>query len=83
MSARPSRARGSSLTLQGCYNQSITVRLIAYDSAGQSDDEYYTTNWYYSPSDPCVYDPYAYGCSCYNGGGLGHPYEYERQLCPY
>ncbi len=74
---------GSSLSLQGCYNDSITVRLVVTDAAGQTDDEYYTTTWSYTPNDPCTYDPY--GCQCYYA--TQPPQEstqaMPRPICPY
>jgi hypothetical protein len=76
---------GSSLTKTYC-SQTTTANVTVVRSDNQQDS--HTTNIYHdnTPPDPCLYDPYAYGCPCYGYGGGGiHPYEYQPidQFCPY
>jgi hypothetical protein len=76
---------GSTLTRQYCnQTASVTVSLVARDSAGATAGASYTSNVYhFNNSNPCDYDPYAYGCPCYNGGGGFQPYDRPYEICPY
>jgi hypothetical protein len=73
---------GSTLTLQSCYTtETVTVRSVARDSAGQTAEASYTSYVeYYDYSNPCDSDPYACGCG---GTGPYQPYERRYELCPY
>ena len=56
-------ASGSSYSRNFCRtNQTVNVKVIARDTAGRTDDEYFTTNVYY---DSTCYD--CGGCMVYQG----------------
>lgn len=76
---------GNTLTLQYCYqNANVTARVVARDAAGATAEASFTSYVsYYNNSNTCDYDPYAYGCPCYNGGGGFQTYDRPYELCPY
>ena len=71
---------GSSLTQTYC-NQTTTVNVTVVRSDNQQDT--HTTDiFHFNNGNTCDYDPYAYGCPCYyGGGGFQRPYELERPYC--
>jgi hypothetical protein len=72
---------GPSLTQTYC-NQTTAVNVTVVRSDSQQDT--HTTNIFHlNNGNTCDWDPYAYGCPCYYGGGGGwqRPYELERPYC--